>query len=158
MTKEEFLKALRKNLKWLSKQEREEELVYYENRDNYDLDPIIIANEIYQKRGLKISLVKKIKFLDAVNILINSLQSKNKEKLKKVLLFFLYMFFLIIIIKIPFIYIRDMISNIFIDTFKNNNTYTLWALSLELLYAITAILIFIRMIKNKAIELEKEDK
>lgn len=158
MTKEEFLKALRKNLKWLSKQEREEELVYYENRDNYDLDPIIIANEIYQKRGLKISLVKKIKFLDAVNILINALQSKNKEKLKKVLLFFLYMFFLIIIIKIPFIYIRDMISNIFIDTFKNNNTYTLWALSLELLYAITAILIFIRMIKNKAIELEKEDK
>lgn len=158
MTKEEFLKALRKNLKWLSKQEREEELVYYENRDNYDLDPIIIANEIYQKRGLKISLVKKIKFLDAVNNLINSLQSKNKEKLKKVLLFFLYMFFLIIIIKIPFIYIRDMISNIFIDTFKNNNTYTLWALSLELLYAITAILIFIRMIKNKAIELEKEDK
>lgn len=158
MTKEEFLKALRKNLKWLSKQEREEELVYYENRDNYDLDPIIIANEIYQKRGLEISLVKKIKFLDAVNNLINSLQSKNKEKLKKVLLFFLYMFFLIIIIKIPFIYIRDMISNIFIDTFKNNNTYTLWALSLELLYAITAILIFIRMIKNKAIELEKEDK
>ena len=158
MTKEEFLKALRKNLKWLSKQEREEELVYYENRDNYDLDPIIIANEIYQKRGLKISLVKKIKFLDAVNILINALQSKNKEKLKKVLLFFLYMFFLIIIIKIPFIYIRDMISNIFIDTFKNNSIYALWALSLELLYALTAILIFIRMIKNKAIELEKEDK
>ena len=29
MTKEEFLKALRKNLKWLSKQEREEELVSY---------------------------------------------------------------------------------------------------------------------------------
>lgn len=158
MTKEEFLKALRKNLKWLSKQEREEELVYYENRDNYDLDPIIIANEIYQRKGLKISLVKKIKFLDAVNILINSLQSKNKEKLKKVLLFFLYIFFLIIIIKIPFIYIRDMISNIFIDTFKNNSTYTLWALSLELLYALTAILIFIRMIKKKAIELEKEDK
>ena len=91
MTKEEFLKALRKNLKWLSKKELEEELVYYENRDNYDLDPIIIANEIYQRKGLKISLVKKIKFLDAVNILINSLQSKNKEKLKKVLLFFLYM-------------------------------------------------------------------
>lgn len=158
MTKEEFLKALRKNLKWLSKKEREEELVYYENRDNYDLDPIIIANEIYQKKGLKISLVKKIKFLDAVNILINSLKSKNKEKLKKVLLFFLYMFFLIIIIKIPFIYIRDMISNIFIDTFKNNSTYALWALSLELLYALTAILIFIRMIKKKAIELEKEDK
>ena len=45
-----------------------------------------------------------------------------------------------------------------IDTFKNNSSYAIWALSLEFLYAITAILIFIRMIKNKAIELEKEDK
>ena len=158
MTKEEFLTELKKNLKYLNKKEREEELVYYENLDNYNLDPIEIANEIYQRRGIKIVLVKKIKFLDAVNILIKSLQSKNKEKLKKVLIFFLYMFFLIIIIKIPFIYIRDMISNIFIDTFKNNSTYAIWAISLELLYALTAILVFIRMIKNKAIELEKEDK
>ncbi len=158
MTKEKLLEELKKNLKYLNKKEREEELVYYENLDNYNLDPIEIANEIYQRRGIKIVLVKKIKFLDAVNILIKSLQSKNKEKLKKVLIFFLYMFFLIIIIKIPFIYIRDMISNIFIDTFKNNSTYTIWAISLELLYALTAILIFIRMIKKKAIELEKEDK
>ena len=158
MTKEEFLTELKKNLKYLNKKEREEELVYYENLDNYNLDPIRIANEIYQRRGIKIVLVKKIKFLDAVDVLIKSLQSKNKEKLKKVLLFFLYMFLLIIIIKIPFIYIRDMISNIFIDTFKNNSTYAIWAISLEFLYAITAILIFIRMIKNKAIELEKEDK
>ena len=158
MTKEEFLTELKKNLKYLNKKEREEELVYYENLDNYNLDPIAIANEIYQRKSLKISLIKKIKFLDAVNILIKSLQSKNKEKLKKVLIFFLYMFLLIIIIKIPFIYIRDMISNIFIDTFKNNSTYAIWAISLELLYALTAILVFIRMIKNKAIELEKEDK
>lgn len=157
MTKEEFLKELTKNLKWLNKKEREEELVYYENRDNYNLDPITIANEIYQKKGMKISLEKKIKFLDAVNIIINNLQSKDKQKLKKVLLFFLYMLFFIIIIKIPFIYLRDMITNIFMDTFKNNSTYAIWALSLELLYAITAILIFIRMIKNKAIELEKEE-
>lgn len=157
MTKEEFFKELTRNLRYLSKKDREEELVYYENVDNYNLDPIAIANEIYQKRGLKINLVKEIKFLDAVNILIKSLQSKNKNKLKKTLLFFLYMFIIIILIKIPFIYIRDMITNIFIDTFKNNSTYTIWALSLELLYAITAILIFIRMIKKKAIELEKED-
>ena len=46
----------------------------------------------------------------------------------------------------------------FKDTFKNNSTYAIWAISLELLYALTAILVFIRMIKNKAIELEKEDK
>lgn len=157
MTREEFQKELNKNLKYLSKKEREEELVYYENIDSYDLDPIAIANEIYKKKGLKISLIKNIKFLDAINILIKNLQSKDKKKLKKVLLFFLYMIIIIIAIKIPFIYIRDIVTNIFIDTFKNNIAYTIWALSLELLYAITAILIFIRIIKKKAVELEKED-
>lgn len=157
MTKEEFLKELKKNLRYLSKKEREEEIIYYENIDSYDLDTIEIANEIYKKRNIKITLTKKIKFLTAVNIIINNLQSKDKEKLKKILLFFLYMFILVIVIKIPFIYIRDMISNIFIDTFKKDSAYTILALSLELLYAIVAILIFIRMIKNKALELEKED-
>ena len=34
MTKEEFFKELKKNLRYLRKKEREEELVYYENIDN----------------------------------------------------------------------------------------------------------------------------
>jgi len=157
MTKEEFLKELKRSLKYLSKKDREEELIYYENIDNYNLDIISIANEIYKKRGIKITLNKRIKFLDAANILVNHLQNKDKKKLQKILLFFVYMFLLVIIIKIPFIYLRDMTSNIFIDTFKNDSAYTILALALELVYAITAILIFIRMIKNKALELEKED-
>ena len=51
MTKEEFLTELKKNLKYLNKKEREEELVYYENLDNYNLDPIAIAYEIYQRKS-----------------------------------------------------------------------------------------------------------
>lgn len=157
MTKEQFLKELEHNLKYLTKKVRIEELKNYQNVTNYnDLNPIIIANEIYQKRGMKITIYDKIKFLDAVNILISNLQSKDKDKLKNVLLFFLYMFILVILIKIPFIYVRDIISNIFNDIFKNDNIYTIWALSFELIYAITAIIIFIKMIKNKALKLEKD--
>lgn len=157
MTKEQFLKELEHNLKYLTKKVRIEELNNYQNITNYnDLNPIIIANEIYQKRGMKITIHDKIKFLDAVNILISNLQSKDKDKLKNVLLFFLYMFILVILIKIPFIYVRDIISNIFNDIFKNDNIYTIWALSFELIYAITAIIIFIKMIKNKALKLEKD--
>lgn len=157
MTKEQFLKELEHNLKYLTKKVRIEELNNYQNITNYnDLNPIIIANEIYQKRGMKITIYDKIKFLDAVNILISNLQSKDKDKLKNVLLFFLYMFILVILIKIPFIYVRDIISNIFNDIFKNDNIYTIWALSFELIYAITAIIIFIKMIKNKALKLEKD--
>ncbi len=154
MKKEEFIKELKKNLKWLNKKEREEELIYYDNLDNYNLDPVKIANEIYKKRNLKIKILPKIKFLDATNILITNLQSKDKNKIKNILLFFLYMLILVIIIKVPFIYLRDMITNIFIDTFKNDLNYTIWALSLEFIYALTAIIIFIKMIKNKALELK----
>lgn len=158
MTKEEFLKELEYNLKSLTKKARQEELNQYKDLASYDnLDPVNIANEIYQKRGIKINLSNKIKFLDATNILINNLQSKDKAKLKNILLFFLYMFFIVIIIKVPFIYVRDIITNIFNNTFQNDNIYTLWALSFELLYAITSIIIVINMIKNKALDLEKKD-
>jgi len=158
MTKEEFLKNLEHNLKYLTPEAREEELNNYRNLNNYnDLNPINIANEIYQKRGIKVTISEKIKFLDAVNILIKYLQSKDKDKIKNILLFFLYMFFLVIIIKIPFIYVRDIITSIFNDIFKNDNIYTIWALTFEIIYAITSILIFIKMIKNKSQELEKQE-
>ena len=64
------------------------------------------------------------------------------------------MFILIILIKIPFIYIRDTISTIFSVLVTNDLLYTIWNLSFELLYALTAILIFIKMIKNKARDYE----
>lgn len=157
MTKEEFIKELTKNLKYLNKKERNEELVYYENMENYNINPIKIANDIYKRRGINITITKNIKFLDALNIIISNLESKDKKKLKNILLFFLWMLILIIIIKIPFIYIRDIIANIFIDTFKSDKVYALWVIILELIYALTAIIIFIKKIKVKALELEKEE-
>lgn len=157
MTKEEFIKELNKNLKYLRKKEREEEMIYYDNLDSYNLDPLNIANEIYKKRGLKITLVKKIKFFESINIIINNLQSKDKKIIKDIIFFFIYLLFFIIIIKIPFIYVRDIISNMFIETFKDNHTYTIWALFFELIYAFTSILVIIRMIKNKALKLQKEE-
>ena len=60
------------------------------------------------------------------------------------------MFILIILIKIPFIYIRDIISSIFTVIINNDTIYVIWNLSFELLYAITAIIIIIHMLKNKA--------
>ena len=64
------------------------------------------------------------------------------------------MFILIILIKIPFIYVRDIISTIFGVLITNNILGTIWNLAFELLYALTAILIFIKMIKNKAKDYE----
>lgn len=157
MTKETFLKELEKNLKDLTQEAKKEELEKYSNLDNYNLDPIVEANKIYQNRGIKKVVTTKIKFLEAFTILVQSFESNDKKKIGKALLFLLYLIFLIIIIKIPFIYARDMIANIFNGVFTNDTIYAIWYFAFEIAYAITAILIFIRLIKNKALELEKKD-
>ena len=158
MDKETFLQELKHDLRYLNRKNREEELAKYANLDNYNLDPIDEANKIYAIYNKNIVLYHILTFKDAVGILIANLQSKDKNKIKKVLLFFLYLIFLLIIIKMPFIYIRDMATNFFGELFMNPNSYTIWSLIIEFIYALTTILVFIRLIKKKAAELDKIEK
>jgi len=155
MNKEEFIKELDKNLRYLSKKDKIEALEKYNNYEEYNLDPIDEANKIYNAKGKKIIMTKEIKFFKAIEIIINNIKLKRKEIIKNLIFFFLYLLFLIIIIKIPFIYIRDMVNNLFNALFTTELSYTIWNVFIEILYAITTILIFIRIIKKKALELEK---
>ena len=154
MNKEQFLKELKYQLRYLNKESQEEELKNYENLQDYNLKTEDIANSIYQKRGLNIKVSKKTSFLDSVSIIIDEIKSKDKKIIIDLLLFFLYLFILIILIKIPFIYVRDIVSSIFSVIGSNDIFYTIWNLSFELLYALTAIFIFIKMIKSKAKDYE----
>lgn len=154
MNKEKFLKELNYQLRYLNKETKEEELQNYENLQDYNLKPEEIANSIYQKRGLNIKVTKKTSFLDSVSVIINAARKKEKKIILDIILFFIYVFILIILIKIPFIYIRDTISTIFSVLINNDLLYTIWNLAFELLYALTAILIFIKFIKNKAKDYE----
>lgn len=154
MDKDKFLKELKYQLRYLNKESQEEEIKNYENRKDYNLKPEEEANKIYQKRGLNIKVTKKTSFLDSVSIIIDAAKEKNKKVLIDLLLFFLYVFILVILIKIPFIYIRDTISTMFSIVVSTEVLYTIWNLSFELLYAITAILIFIKFIKTKAKDYE----
>lgn len=155
MNKEEFLKSLSKNLRFLSKDIKEFELSNYENLTDYNLDPIEEANKIYAKKGLNIKITPKGNFFNSVATIIKELESKNKDRIMNIVKFFLYLLFLLIILKIPFIYVRDMISNIFNTLFVDDNIYILWNLAFELLYAITTIIVFIKLINKKAYEIEK---
>jgi len=155
MNKETFLKALSKNLRYLSEDAKKEELLKYENLSNYNIDPIKEANKIYNNKGLNIQIKKMGNLFNSVSIIINELQSKDKNRIINILKFFLYLLFLLIVLKIPFIYVRDMITNIFNTLFVNDNIYILWNLSFELLYAITTIIVFIKLINKKADEIEK---
>ena len=152
MDKDNFLKELKYQLRYLTKEALEEEL---KNNQDYNSPPEDIANNIYQKRGLNIKVARKSSFLDSVATIIEAF--KDKKNISNLLGFFLYVFLLIILIKIPFSLIRDMISTIFNVFFSNEIISTIWDLTFELLYAITAILIFIKFIKNKAQEYEKAD-
>ena len=150
MNKEKFLKDLKYHLRYLNKEAIEEEIKNYENIDFTKEKQEDIANIIYKKRGLNIKVTKKSSLFASISTIIDALRSKNKKTITDILLFFLYMFILIILIKIPFIYIRDIISSIFTVIINNDTIYVIWNLSFELLYAITAIIIIIHMLKNKA--------
>ena len=154
MKKEEFIKELKYQLRYLNKDIQEEELKNYENIENTNLKPEEVANTIYQRRGLNIKVTKKTSLFDSLSTIINAVKSKNKKVLLDLLFFFLYMFILIILIKIPFIYVRDIISTFFNVLVNNDTLYIIWNLLFELLYAITAILIFIKFIQNKAKDYE----
>lgn len=153
MNKEQFLKELNKKLKYLATKTRKEELQKYQDLANYDLNPVNEANKIYQEHGLNITVKENGSFLNSISIIIDTFNSKNSKAIKDLILFFLYLIFLLIIIKIPFIYVRDIISSFF----PNEKFRQIWYLSIELLYAIATIITFIKLIKNKASDLEKND-
>lgn len=152
MNKEEFLKSLTKNLKYLNPSLKDAEIEKFQNMTDYnDLDPIEEANKIYERNGINIKVTKS--FLNSLSTIIEVFSCNDSKNIGQLLLFFLYLFFLIIIIKIPFIYVRDMISTIF-GIFQNDNANVIWNLTIEALYAITTIIVFIRLIKNKAYNIE----
>lgn len=125
MDKEKFLKELKYQLRYLNKETIDEELKNYENLPDYNLKPEDEANKIYQKRGLNVKVTKKTSLFDAISKIIDAIKSKNKKIITDLVLFFVYIFILIILIKIPFIYIRDTISSIFSVLVNNDILYTI---------------------------------
>jgi len=85
MNKETFLKALSKNLRYLSEDAKKEELLKYENLSNYNIDPIKEANKIYNNKGLNIQIKKMGNLFNSVSIIINELQSKDKNRIINIL-------------------------------------------------------------------------
>ncbi len=157
MNKEEFLKKLERRLKFLTDEAKKEELKKYENLNNYDLEISNEVNKIYEARGLNIKINKDLSLIEAIGIIIDKLKIRDKKILGDIILFFVYLLLFIILIKIPFIFVRDMISSIFNVLVTNETLYTIWNLAFELLYAIAAILISIKFIKTKAIDYEKSN-
>lgn len=155
MTKEEFIKELNHNLRYLKKKDREEIISKYNNLETTNLDPIKIANDIYKEKKLTFRITSNISFLEAANNILDAL--KQKDKRKNVLIFFLKLILIIIIIKIPFIYIRDMSVTIFNNIFISDKNYMILHLIIEFIYALTSIYYLIKQFKKEAYMLKDVD-
>lgn len=152
MNKDEFLNKLNKNLKYLNKKDRKELLEQYKNEDTTNLNPIEEANKIYKERNLKYKIKDFDKFIPSVETIINN------SKIIDIILFLIYCIILVILLKIPFIYVRDMISNIFYVLNTNTNYHTIWGLIIEGLYAISSFIVVIYQIEYKAYKIKESNK
>ncbi len=151
MSKKIFLRKLKRELKYLNRENLKLALREYKDLDNYNLNPVEEAKKIYDR--LRVEIPVKQKFLDSISYIINIFKSKDKNLIQNMIVFFLYLLLVIIIIKVPFIYTRDMVSNIF-SSLQEDGAYVVWNLIIELLYTITSVFVLIYLINDKVKKLK----
>ncbi len=159
MNKETFLKELEKNLRYLSPEAKEEEIKKYRNIEDYsNFDPIKTANTIYENRGINIKISTKTIFINSIKTIIDVINEKDKKKITDLIIFFVFLIFLTIIIKIPFIFVSEILYAFFSNLLSSNTATIIWNLIFDILYIITALIILINTINKKAQELENPPK
>lgn len=150
--KENRIKQLRNELNFLLKDEIEKELIEYNAKiEDESIRIKEIAKEIYLKRGLDVSKLKKgfvNNLIDNINEMASLFKNKDKITKNRMYLEILYILLLLILIKIPFDLVRD-IGYEYIELITTNSLfYTLWNLIFLLLYTITFVCSFIVLIRN----------
>ena len=150
--KENRIKQLRNELNFLLKDEIEKELIEYNAKiEDESISVKEIAKEIYLKRGLDVSKLKKgfvNNLIDNINEMASLFKNKDKITKNRMYLEIVYILLLLILIKIPFDLVRD-IGYEYIELITTNSLfYTLWNLIFLLLYTITFVCSFIVLIRN----------
>lgn len=155
--KNERIKELENELKYLTDNEREKEItINIERLQEENCNVKEIAKEIYLKRGLDLS---KIKSNGLISDLINQLNEmaeifgkKDKDTKNKMVLEIVYTAILFLLMKLPFDLIRD-IGYEYIEFVSTNQIInTIWSLIFLLLYTITilcSLVIFVKKFNKK---------
>lgn len=150
--KENRIKQLRSELHFLLKDEIEKELIENDAKlENEKISVKEIAKDIYLKRGLDVSKLKKgfmNNLVDNINEMSGLFKNKDKKTKNKMYLEIVYIILLLILMKIPFDLVRD-IGYEYIELITTNSLfYTLWNLAFLLLYTVTLVCSFIVLIRN----------
>ncbi len=161
MNRNTFLKSLRKNLSFLEKEELEKEVLYYINKIDSSKEPdeeIIksfgsmesIVKEVSKKHGLNYKTIDKKEnwfktFYNDLVDLSTILKNSDGKKRTKILLDLLLLVVITCVLKIPFIFVRDLGDRL-VEIILNNNITILavWGFVIEILYVIVALSFFIK--------------
>lgn len=168
MDKKGFVDFLEKKLCYLVDNVRKEEINKYESViDNYVNmgqseenainsfgDPNDLVKAIYLSHGLDYKKLftsnisgKGIK--QAFKGFYSDISGGNKTKMKSAILYFLYIILLIVLLKIVFIFVRDLGGQFFTDLFENKTFYKIYDISFEILYILVATLVFFKLFTKK---------
>lgn len=168
MNKEVFLKQLGDKLYFLVDNEKNKEVEKYNALiTNYvnmgqteedaikslgNFDDLVIA--IYLSHGLDYKKIasgntsaKGVK--GAFKNFYNQISSKDRKTAFGALLYFLYVIILVILFRIIFIFIRDTGLTLFSDISSNRTLDRIYSLTFDVLYAVCAIILFIKMFTKK---------
>lgn len=155
--KEEKLKKLEKELRFLLVEERKKELDTYSASIQDNTNVKDIAKEIYTKRGIDYQKINKEDIMDTLVEFGSIFKNKDSNTKKKMIVDIIYMVLIVILIKVPFDLIRD-VGYDYIDVLTPNSIlYVLWRLLFLVLYTIVMVSTLILLIRNfnkkyKAIE------
>lgn len=149
---EKNIKTLEKELKYLTKEARTEEIE--KNKDllnREDVNIKEISNNIYVNRGLDISKIDGgiiHNLTKELSNFINGFEKNSKEIKRKMFIEVIYMILLVILLKIPFDLVRDIGYDYIKILSTNGLIYTLWQLLFLILYTITGCCTIIVLIRN----------
>lgn len=150
--KEERIKKLKKELKYLIDEEINKEIIDNLSKlDDENINVRNLAEDIYLKRGLNITRLQKnhwSNLVDNFTDMVSLFKEKSKDTKKKMVIDIIYIVVFLILIKIPFDLIQD-IGYEFIEVLSNNALLgKIWDLIFALLYTITVLCMFFVFLRN----------
>lgn len=168
MNKKAFLDFMNEKLYYLVDNIRNDEINKYESViDNYVKmgqseenavssfgDPDDLVKAIYLSHGLDYKKIFSNKastggIKGSFKNFYSIVTGNDKKKARNAILSFLYIILLIILLKVVFIFIRDMGSQVFSDLISGKMFSKIYDITFEVLYVIVAIIVFFKMFAKK---------
>ena len=145
----ERIKRLRKELKYLTEEEIDKEIANYKDIKAKDIKNV--AKKIYLSRGidyqkLNINIISEL--INEITSIYNIFKKQDKKGKINIILNIVYTIILLILMKVPFILVRDIGYDYLRILSTNKILFVLWNLIFLVLYTVTAFCAFIVLIRS----------